>query len=465
VVANVPGLAKNSWVSTIEASRFDEGTAYATFDRHTFGDTNPYAYKTTDYGKTWTALPVQPGGVRGYAHVIKEDTVNPNLVFVGTEFGLWISNDGGQRWAQYKGSNFPAAAVRDIVVHAREGDLVLATHGRGIWIVDDISPLRALNPDLMSKEAALIPGKPVIQYFQANGGWAEGDESFAGRSRPDDAQITYYQRGRHIFGDLKIEVLDENGKVVDSITGSKHRGLNRASWSMRVKPPAVPPAATALFEAAVGPRLLPGTYTVKMTKGDNVYTEKLNVVLDPRAKFSVTDRKAQFDLTMKVYKTIEHMTYSVDAIEGVRNAANERAAKLPEKSPLRAQLKQLAAKCEELRSKIVATKEGGAITGEERIRELLGQVYGAVNNYEGRPTEYQAARADSLARELEDVISDFQKLTQKELPAVNAGLKKSKLEAISVLTEADWKKKREGEGGPGSGSGMRLAGGGMWEKD
>jgi len=465
VVGNVPDLAKNSWVSTVEASRFDEGTAYATFDRHTFGDMKPYAYKTTDYGKTWTSLPVQAGGVRGYAHVIKEDTVNPNLLFVGTEFGLWISHDGGQRWAQYKGSNFPAAAVRDIVVHAREADLVLATHGRGIWIVDDISSLRALTPDLMSKEAALIPGKPVIQYFQANGGWAEGDESFAGRGRPDDAQITYYQRGRHIFGDLKIEVLDENGKVVDNITGSKHRGLNRASWSMRVKPPAVPPAATALFEAAVGPRLLPGTYTVKMTKGDNVYTEKLNVVLDPRAKFSVTDRRAQFDLTMKIYRIIEHMTYSVDAIEGVRNAANERAAKLPEKSPLRSQLQQLTAKCEELRSKIVATKEGGAITGEERIRELLGQLYGAVNNYEGRPTEYQAARADSLGHDLDDVISDFQKLTQKELVTVNAGLKRNKLEAISVLTEADWKKKREAGGGSGSGSGMRLVGGGMWEKD
>ena len=102
---------------------------------------------------------MQESGVRGYAHVIKEDTVNPNLLFLGTEFGLWISVDGGQRWAQYKGSDFPAVAVRDIVVQARESDLVLATHGRGIWIIDDISPLRALTPDLMSKEAALIPGK------------------------------------------------------------------------------------------------------------------------------------------------------------------------------------------------------------------------------------------------------------------------------------------------------------------
>jgi photosystem II stability/assembly factor-like uncharacterized protein len=455
VVSNIAGLGKNSWVSTVAASRFDESTAYATFDRHTFGDMKPYVYKTTDYGKTWTALPAQESGARGYAHVITEDTVDQNLLFLGTEFGLWISVDGGQHWAQYKGSNFPAAAVRDIVVQARESDLVLATHGRGIWIIDDISAWRALTPDLMSKEAALIPGH-ATQYFEAFGGWAEGDESFIGRNRPGEAQITYYQRGRHIFGDLKIEILDQNGKVVDTVAGSKHRGLNRASWSMHVKAPAVPPAATALFEAAQGPRVLPGKYTVKMTKGDNVYTEELNVTLDPRAKFSADDRKAQFDLTMKVYHTIEHMTYAVDSIEGVRNAANARAAKLAEKDPLRKQLQDLATKSDELRGKIVATKEGGMITGEERIRELLGQLYGEVNGYEGRPAEYQAARSDSLAHELEDVIGDFQKLTQKELASINPGLKRKKAEAITVLQEADWQKKREAEGSSGAAAGMRF---------
>ena len=455
VVGNINGLGKNSWVSTVEASRFDEATAYATFDRHNFGDMMPYAYKTTDYGQTWTALPVQESGARGYAHVIKEDSVDPNLLFLGTEFGLWISVDGGQHWAQYKGSNFPAVAVRDIVVQARESDLVLATHGRGIWIIDDISALRALTPDLMSKEAALIPGK-AVQYFDVFGGWVDGDESFTGRNRPEEAQITYYQKGRHIFGDLKIEILDQNGKLVDSVAGSKHRGLNRASWSMHLKAPAVPPAATALFEASQGPRVLPGAYTVKMTKGDNVYTEQLNVALDPRAKFSLDDRRAQFDLAMKIYHTIEHMTWAVEAIEGVRDGANDRAGKVAEKDPLKKQLQDLAAKCDGLRSNIVATKEGGMITGEERIRELLGQLYGAVNFYEGRPTDYQAARADSLAHELDDVIGDFQKLTEKELAAINAGLKKKKAEAISVLTEADWQKKRAAEGGSGASAGMRF---------
>jgi hypothetical protein len=307
----------------------------------------------------------------------------------------------------------------------------------------------------MSKEAALIPGK-AIQYFDVFGGWSDGDEAFSGRNRPEEAQITYYQKGRHIFGDLKIEILDQNGKVVDNVAGSKHRGLNRASWSMRVKAPAVPPAATALFEAAQGPRVLPGTYTVKMTKGDSVYSEQLNVVLDPRAKYSLEERKAQFDLTMKIYHTIEHMTYAVEAIESVRNTANDRTGKVPEKDPLRKELQDLAAKCDELRSKIVATKEGGMITGEERIREHLGQLYGAVNGYEGRPTDYQAARAESLAHELEDVIGDFQKLTQKELAGVNAGLKKKKAEAISVLSEGDWQKKREAEGGSGAGAGVRF---------
>jgi len=464
VVGNISGLGKNSWVSTVEAGRFDEATAYATFDRHTFGDMKPYAYKTTDYGKTWTALPAQESGARGFAHVIKEDSVNQNLLFLGTEFGLWISVDGGQHWAQYKGSNFPSVPVDDMAVQAREGDLVLATHGRGIWIIDDISPLRALTPEVMAKEATLIPGK-AIQYFETNGGWPEGDESFNGRSRPTEAQITYYQRGRHIFGDLKIEILDSDGKVVDSVAGSKHRGLNRASWSMRVKAPAVPPAATALFEAAQGPRVLPGTYTVKMTKGDNVYTEKLNVVLDPRAKYTIEDRKAQFDLTMKVYHTIEHMTYAVEAIEGVRDGANARAAKLAEKDPLKKQLTDVAAKADALRSKIVATKEGGMITGEERIRELLGQLYGAVNGYEGRPADYQFARSDSLAHELEDVIGDFKKLTDKELPAVNAGLKKKKADAIAVIDEADWHKKREAEGGSGGAAGIRFLEGQEREAD
>jgi len=254
---------------------------------------------------------------------------------------------------------------------------------------------------------------------------------------------------------LKIEIFDENGKLVDTVAGSKHRGLNRAGWGMRVKAPAVAPAASALFEAAQGPRVLPGNYTVKLTKGNQTYTEQLTVAIDPRAKYSLEERKAEFDLSMTVYKELEHMTFGVEAIEGVRNAANARAAKVPEKDALRKQLQQLAADCDALRSKIVATKEGGMITGEERIREHLGQLYGAVTGYDGKPTDYQVARTESLGHELQDVIDDFQKLAQKDLPGINAGLKKKKLEAITVLAEEDWQKK-QAESSAAAGAGMRA---------
>jgi len=449
VIGNVPGIGKASWVSWVEASRFAEGAAYATFDRHWYGDKQPYLYKTTDYGRSWTLLPVQQSGIRGYAHVIKEDTVNPNLLFLGTEFGLWISVDGGQRWAQYKGGNFPAVAVRDIVVHPRTSDLILATHGRGIWIVDDISPLRALTPEVMSEYAAFPPMPPAVQWMETSGGWSEGDGMFTGPNRPSGAFIPYYQRSRHVYGDLKIEIFDQHGKLVDTVPSSTHRGLNRALWSMHLKPPRVPPAATAAFGAVFGPRVAPGVYTVKMTKGDKVYTAQLNVVLDPRAKFTVADRQAQFDLVTKLGAMLNHMSWAVDAIIGVRDSAAARAAKLPEADPLRPKLLQVSEAADKIRSKIVATKEGGMITGEERLREFLagssdsGGLYGDVSSYEGRPTDSQVARAEALSHELEDVIHEFTDLANKQLPDLNRGLQAKKLEPIAMISEEDWRKTNE----------------------
>ena len=440
VVSNVPGVGKGAWVSWVEAGRFAEGTAYATFDRHMYGDMKPYLYRTVDFGKSWTALPAEQSGVRGYAHVIKEDTTDANLLFLGTEFGLWISIDSGQRWAQYKGSNFPPVAVRDLVIHPRTSDLVLATHGRGIWIIDDISPLRALSRALNSEEAGFLPVPPAVQWMETYGGWAEGDASFTGPSHTTEAFIPYYQRSRHIFGDLKIEIFDAQGKLVDTVAASKRRGVSRATWSMHLKPPKVPPAASAMFQAATGPRVLPGTYTVKMTKGDNVYTTQLNVVLDPRAKFSVEERRAQFEMVNRLGALLNHMSWVVDAIIGVRDDALARAGGLAENDPLRGQLQEISRSVDEIRSKIVATKEGGMITGEERLREYLGNLYGDVNGYEGRPTDSQVARADVLARELDDVLREFTNLTGRQLPAINRALETKKLGALRVVPEEEWRK-------------------------
>jgi len=465
VAANVPGLPKASWVSWVEAGRYDPAVAYAAFDRHTFGDMAPHVYKTADYGKTWTPIVAEGSGVRGYAHVIKEDVVSPNMLFLGTEFGLWISLDGGKQWAQYKGNDFPDVAVRDLVVQPREGDLVIATHGRGIWIIDDISPLRKLTPEVLAQEAAFVQGRPTQQRLPASGGWAEGNATFVGQNPADGAVITYYQKKRHIFGKMKLEIFDSDGKLVDTLPASSRRGLTRVVWSMQMKAPRVPPAATAAFEAAQGPRVMPGTYTVKMTRGDQTYTTELQIGLDPRATYTLDERKQEFDASMRVYRLLGDMSYDVAKINGVRDELLERAQKLGPNDPLGKQLADLAAKTETMRQKIVATKEGGAITGEERIREKTTGLYGTITGWEGRPGDYQVARIDSLKHELDDVTKEFDAFTTKELADANRALAKKKLTGIHTLSRDDWEKATgDSDAGGGAGGGSGAAAGAAAER-
>jgi photosystem II stability/assembly factor-like uncharacterized protein len=433
VVGNVSGLPKNSWVSWIQASNFDAATAYAAFDRHTFGDMAPYVFRTTDYGKTWTPLVNAQAakGVRGYAHVIKEDLETPDLLFLGTEFGLWVSIDSGKNWAQFKGNHFPAVAVRDLAIQPRENDLVLATHGRGIWIVDDIVPLRGLTNSVTSQEVAFVPARPVQQRIEGSGGWANGDAVFVGDNPPDAAVINYYQKERHLFGKLKIEVLDSSGRVVDEVPASKRPGLNRVIWSMREKPPRVPPAAQIAFGSTRGPRLVPGDYTVRLTKAGKTYETKLTVGLDRRAKFTVEDKKAQYDAAMKVRDLFNDESALMDRIGTLRRDVSKAAAGVAENDPLKKNIKGFDDKIEMVRKKIVATKEGGAITGEERLREHTDQLYGALLSFEGKPGDYQIAYIAALRRELEDVTKEFDQLLTKDLPSLNDSLKSKGQPAIA----------------------------------
>jgi photosystem II stability/assembly factor-like uncharacterized protein len=432
VIANVPNLPKNSWVSWVQASNFDPGTAYAAFDRHTFGDMAPYVYRTTDFGKTWTPLlsAQDPKGVRGYAHVVKDDLVQKNLLFVGTEFGLFVSIDGGNAWAQFKGSRFPAVAVRDLAVHPRDHDLVLATHGRGIWVIDDITPWRALTPEMLNQEATFVSARPVQQRIDAQGGWASGSATFVGDNPPDAAVITYYQKSRHLFGKLKLEVLDSTGRVVDTLPASKRPGLNRVIWSMREKPPRVPPAVELARSGLQGPRYLPGTYTVRMTKADKVSETKLTVGLDRRAKFTPADRKAQFDAAMKVHALFGDESALMDRILFLRGQVAKSKNAIPEGDETRKAVSDFDGKLDAVRKQIVATTEGGAITGEERLREHTDQLYGAILTYEGKPGDYQIARIDALRKELGDVTRDFEQLVTKDLPALNETLKAKGKEPI-----------------------------------
>ncbi|MGN6314130.1 MAG: VPS10 domain-containing protein [Rhodanobacteraceae bacterium] len=456
VVGNIRGLPKGEWVSWVQASPVDAGTAFVAFDRHSYGDMKPYIYKTTDYGRSWTPLvtPNDDRGIRGFVHVIKQDAVDPNLLFAGSEFGLWISPDGGAHWAQFKGSDFPDVPVRDLVVHPRTNDLVVATHGRGIWIIDDITPLRALTSQMLNADATFLPTRPVVQRIQGWGGWPEGDASFSGPNPPDGAVITYYQKSRHLFGKLKLEIYDADGKLIDTIPGNVRRGINRVSWDMRVQPPRVPPAAQVAFNSAQGPRVVPGVYTVKLVKGDKTYEEKLNIGLDPRDPFTLADRKAQFAAAMKVSDLFGRMTDLDFRIMAVRDGAKARAAQVQNDPALAKQLNALADKADTIRKQIVATKEGGAITGEEREREYLDDVYGAIANYEGAPTDYQLARVDAIAREMGDTAKEFDALRNNDLAKANAALKAKGMPEITVPA-----------GAPTDEAGGTSGGGAMRERD
>ncbi|MFI5120333.1 MAG: sialidase, partial [Thermoanaerobaculia bacterium] len=280
------------------------------------------------------------------------------------------------------------------------------------------------------KDIAFLPGRPVVQKPRGYGGWPEGDASYAGPNPPSGAVIAYYQKTRHTFGRMKLEILDASGRVVDTPPAGKRKGINRVVWSMQEKPPRVPTAAQTAG-ASNGPRVLPGTYTVRLTKGSKVVETPLLVSLDPRAPFTLEDRKAQYDAAMRAHALFGRMRDVVDRLNGYRGLAVERSRGLPEGGTLRKDLDAFAAKADAIRKDIVATSEGGAITGEERLREHLAHVYDALLSYEGRPGDYQLDRVTALERELKEVETRAAALAAKDLPALNEKLRARKLAPIA----------------------------------
>ena len=441
VTKNVSGLPAGTWVSTIEASHFDPATAYTTFDGHTTGDMKSYVYRTKDYGKTWTSLSTPE--LSGYAHVVREDLVNVNLLFVGTEFGLFISIDGGAHWAQFKGS-LPNVAVRDIAIHPRESDLILATHGRGIYILDDLTPIRALTPDLLAKDLVMLPSRPSVLALPASEQRFDGDSEFEGRTLPEAAAIVYYQKKRHIFGDLKLDISDAKGQLLTSIQGDKRRGLNRVQWPERAKPPKMPPAAGLVENEYVfyGPQAQEGTYTVKLTKGKETYSSEVKLLPDPRTKSTAADRELQHKTITQLYDMLAQLTYIVDATSELREQVRQRGAAASD-DKLKEQLNKLAQKLEDFRSNLVSVKEGGMITGEKKLRENLGELYGAVNGYSGRPTQSQIESTTVLQKKLDEAGAQFQSIATSQVSPLNTALQGKSLEPLKVVSREDWDKKQK----------------------
>jgi photosystem II stability/assembly factor-like uncharacterized protein len=278
---NLPGLPPNHqyWISRIDASHFAADTAYVSVDGHRSDDLKPYVFVTHDFGKTFQSISGDlPSS--GNVQVIREDPKNRNLLYVGTEFGLFASLDAGKTWKRFM-TNYPTVRTDDILVHPRDNDLIVATHGRSVWIADDISPLQQMTPEVMAQDAFLFTMRPAIAYLndQQHGQQVGGQKVFIGENAPRGTSIDYYLKSA-ASGDVKISIADATGKVVRTLDGTKHAGINRVLWNLAPNPPANPPAGGGGGRGGQPPAVDAGTYIVTLTAAGKTMVKPVTVVED-----------------------------------------------------------------------------------------------------------------------------------------------------------------------------------------
>lgn len=427
---NIKGIPKGTWVSRVTASPHQAGTAFVTFDGHRTGDMKTYAYRTDDYGQSWQALAATE---LGYAWVLKQDRVNPDLLFMGTEFGLYLSLDAGSTWARFK-ENLPKVAVHDLVIHPTEHDVILATHGRGVYIIDDISPLRALTQENLAENVVMLPSRPSVMVEGGALQSFSGGNDFIGENPSEVGVINYYLKKRHMFGDMKINILDENDQIITTLIAGKRRGINRVDWPMRLKAPKFPPS-TSLVPGFLGPRVAEGRYKVELIKGKKKYYSTVELVPDPRSTHSKQDRMAQQALSMRLYDAINDLTFQLGQLKDVVTQLNDKADM---KSSLQRKAEKFETAYNKLNARFTATKKG-MITGESKLREQLGTLFGNVVGFSGKPSQTQYQQADTLIAEVAVALKAGQDLVDKQLPAINKSL--GDVESIKLLDRATWDEK------------------------
>ncbi len=317
VEGGLRGAPAHTWVAHIEASKHRGGEAFAVLDNHRRGDFEPYVFRTENYGKTWTRLAT--AGVRGWALVVEQDPVKPELVFLGTELGLYVSFDGGKSFSALK-KTLPTASVMDLAIHPRDHDLVIATHGRALWVLDDIRPLRALTESALNAPLTLFEPAPAQQHWRrpADAGFGAGAGEFKGANRDYGALLTYSlnvaglplpdpEKDRERPGpdrkdggrpEVDVRVSDASGRLLRAFKGPARLGLNRVAWDLaRDAPRQFPRAEDAppLPEPPSGPEVPPGAYTVAVKFREHEQRANVLVLADPRYSNSAADWERRWE--------------------------------------------------------------------------------------------------------------------------------------------------------------------------
>lgn len=397
-IANIVGLPKNTWTYHIEASSHNKATAYAVFEGHTSGDMNPYVFKTSDMGESWTNIITSE--VTSFARNLQEDIVNPDLLFLGTEFGLYITLDGGKSWSKFT-NNMPSVAVHFIDIHPKTNDLVLATHGRGVIIVDDISPLRELSPETLNKNLHFFSSKPKVMSDQSGFSDSFGNETeFVGSNPSSSAQIKYLLPKRHTFGKMTMEIQDLEGNKIATIDPGKSKGINIVDWNFTIKQPKVAKGKTFSFGGFTSPRVEAGKYKAVITKGKDNFEHIFEVAYDEHNGLSESDRKFKHNTTMKMYDMTQELAYLVYKLDAVQEAVKSN--------------KKLYTSFENLKKTLVVTTGDNYVgSAEPQLREKMSDLYSKIANSYDKPSHSELSYLKLIEARFESAIIDFEKLKKK----------------------------------------------------
>ena len=335
VTKNIPNLPQWGTVSNIEPSRYEPGVAYITVDFHQVNNRDPFIYKTKDYGKSWTAITNGiPHSMLSYAHCIREDPVRRGLLYVGTENGLYVSFNDGEKWEPLQ-ANLPRVPVYWMVVQEHFNDLVVGTYGRGFWILDDLTPIQQMKQEVRDANASLFPPRPTYRFRPSVTPVTMSDDPSAGQNPQYGAAITYYLKSAP-SGDVKVKIEDAKGQLVRTLNATKNVGLNRITWNlegeqttevrMRTSPEYAPdiklgPDGTRNAPGAGRASILlpPGNYSVKLLVAGQELSQPLIVKKDPNSGGTDADIAAQNAMMLELWKDIDTAARMINQIEVLRS--------------------------------------------------------------------------------------------------------------------------------------------------
>jgi len=365
------GVPEYAWVSCIEISSLNPKRVFVTFDNHMYGDHNTYVAVTNDGGKTWKQFSSKE--FTGFAHVIREDMVEEKLLFLGTETGFFISLDGGTTWMRSKYQNIPwYALVRDMKIAPQSGDLAIATHGRGIYILDDIASLRRMIKSNLNDDVVFFKVNDI--KFDVDPQAPSGADNIAGwisGNKPSLPVFEYYLKQRADQA-LKIYLYDDKGNKIKDISATGIKGLNRVYWGFDRNPCKVAvggftASSTVLFASVVGPKVKPGKYKAVLEMGDKKYEQTFSVLENPQKGFSAANMNLLHDQAMRLFRVEEALASMVDSLDADIKALTE--SKQNEKK-----LSALV----EFRKEIIETNRKTVFFDEFRFRRRLSDVYFAL---------------------------------------------------------------------------------------